>query len=77
MRAKAKGVHMGRPPKLTPHQWREAIERRERGDTLMDIAQTLRRGTYNNCAALTHTGGPPARHRRHALAVGADGRESA
>jgi DNA invertase Pin-like site-specific DNA recombinase len=23
-RAVARGVHMGRPPKLTPHQWREA-----------------------------------------------------
>jgi predicted nucleotidyltransferase len=23
-RAKARGIHMGRPPKLTPHQWREA-----------------------------------------------------
>jgi hypothetical protein len=22
---------MGRPPKLTPHQWREAIKRRNRG----------------------------------------------
>jgi len=39
-RAKAKGVHMGRPPKLTPHQQQEALERRERGDTLMDIART-------------------------------------
>jgi DNA invertase Pin-like site-specific DNA recombinase len=34
------GVHMGRPSKLTAHQRREAIERRERGDTLMDIART-------------------------------------
>jgi DNA invertase Pin-like site-specific DNA recombinase len=39
-RAKARGVHMGRPPKLTPHQRQEAIERRERGDTLTDIART-------------------------------------
>ena len=39
-RAKARGVHMGRPPKLTPHQKQEAIERRERGDTLTDIART-------------------------------------
>ena len=41
-RAKAKCVHMGRgrPPKLTPHQRQGAIERRERGDTLMDIART-------------------------------------
>jgi hypothetical protein len=33
-----KRYHMVRPPKLTPHQRQEAIERRERGDTLMDIA---------------------------------------
>ena len=39
-RAKARGVHMGRPPKLTPHQRQEAIERRERGDSLTDIART-------------------------------------
>jgi DNA invertase Pin-like site-specific DNA recombinase len=39
-RAKAKGVHIGRPPKLTPHQRQEAVERRERGDSLTDIART-------------------------------------
>ena len=31
-RAKARGVKLGRRPKLTPHQKREALERRERGD---------------------------------------------
>jgi DNA invertase Pin-like site-specific DNA recombinase len=31
-RAKARGVKLGRKPKLTPHQKREAFERRERGD---------------------------------------------
>jgi DNA invertase Pin-like site-specific DNA recombinase len=40
-RAKAKGVHMGRPPKLSPHQRREAIERRAAGETLTDIARTF------------------------------------
>jgi DNA invertase Pin-like site-specific DNA recombinase len=39
-RAKARGVHMGRPPKLTPHQHQEALARRENGDTLTDIART-------------------------------------
>lgn len=40
-RAKARGVRMGRPPKLTPHQRREAIRRRDRGnETLADIART-------------------------------------
>ena len=39
-RAKARGVRMGRPPKLTPHQRREAIRRRDRGnETLADIAR--------------------------------------
>jgi DNA invertase Pin-like site-specific DNA recombinase len=40
-RAKARGVKMGRPPKLTPHQQREALRRRDRGDeTLADIARS-------------------------------------
>jgi DNA invertase Pin-like site-specific DNA recombinase len=39
-RAKARGVHMGRPPKLTPHQRQEALARCENGDTLTDIART-------------------------------------
>jgi DNA invertase Pin-like site-specific DNA recombinase len=40
-RAKAQGVHMGRPPKLTPHQQREAIARRDAGEALTDIARTF------------------------------------
>jgi DNA invertase Pin-like site-specific DNA recombinase len=39
-RAKADGVHMGRPPKLTPRQRREAIARRDAGEALTDIART-------------------------------------
>jgi DNA invertase Pin-like site-specific DNA recombinase len=39
-RAKAQGVHMGRPPKLTPHQQREALARREAGEALTAIART-------------------------------------
>lgn len=39
-RAKAKGVRMGRKPKLTLHQQREAIERRDRGEVLTDIARS-------------------------------------
>jgi DNA invertase Pin-like site-specific DNA recombinase len=39
-RAKARGVHMGRPPKLTPHQRAEAIARRNAGETLVDIARS-------------------------------------
>lgn len=40
-RAKAAGVHMGRPPKLTLHQRREAVARREAGETLTEIARTF------------------------------------
>jgi DNA invertase Pin-like site-specific DNA recombinase len=39
-RAKAAGVHMGRPSKLTPHQQREAVARREAGEALTAIART-------------------------------------
>ena len=39
-RARARGVKLGRSPKLTPHQRREAIARREAGETLMEIART-------------------------------------
>jgi DNA invertase Pin-like site-specific DNA recombinase len=46
-RAKARGVQMGRPPKLTPHQQREAIKRRDRGrESLADIGRS-----YNVSAA--------------------------
>jgi DNA invertase Pin-like site-specific DNA recombinase len=39
-RAKARGVKMGRKPKLTPHQQAEAIKRRDKGETLTDIARS-------------------------------------
>jgi hypothetical protein len=32
---------MGRPSKLTPHQQRDALERRANGETLVDIARTF------------------------------------
>jgi IS30 family transposase len=34
-------VVFGRKPKLTPHQRREAMARREAGETLVDIARTF------------------------------------
>ena len=40
-RAKARGVHMGRPPALNPDQRREALARREAGEALTDIARTF------------------------------------
>lgn len=39
-RAKARGVRMGRKPKLTPHQIREALARREAGEPVMEIARS-------------------------------------
>ena len=45
--AKAKGVKFGRKPKLTPHQKREAIKRRDKeGETLRSIGRS-----YNVSAA--------------------------
>ena len=40
-RAKAAGVKMGRPHKLTPHQQQEARQRREKGETLVSIARSF------------------------------------
>jgi len=46
-RAVARGQRMGRPPKLTPHQQREAIKRRDRGEeSLAEIGRS-----YNVSAA--------------------------
>lgn len=46
-RAKERGQHMGRPPKLTPHQRHEAIRRREQGkESLTEIGRS-----YNVSAA--------------------------
>jgi DNA invertase Pin-like site-specific DNA recombinase len=39
-RAKARGVAMGRKPKLTYHQRQEAVARREAGETLTDIGRS-------------------------------------
>ena len=40
-RAVARGVKMGRKPKLTPHQQKEAIKRRDRdGEPVREIARS-------------------------------------
>ena len=39
-RAKARGVRLGRRPKLTPHQQREALARRAEGEALTEIARS-------------------------------------
>src|ERR1700712_3643969 len=40
-RAKARGVKMGRPPKMTPHQVKEALRRRDAGEPMRDIAKSF------------------------------------
>ena len=40
-RAKREGRKMGRPHKLTPHQQREARERRDQGESLSSIARSF------------------------------------
>jgi DNA invertase Pin-like site-specific DNA recombinase len=39
-RAKARGVKMGRPFKMTPHQIQEALRRRNNGEPMRDIARS-------------------------------------
>jgi DNA invertase Pin-like site-specific DNA recombinase len=39
-RPRARGVRMGRPPKMTPHQIKEALHRRDAGEPMRDIART-------------------------------------
>jgi DNA invertase Pin-like site-specific DNA recombinase len=39
-RAIARGVRFGRPPKLTPHQRQEALQRLAKGETQADVART-------------------------------------
>ena len=39
-RAIARGVRMGRPTKMTPHQIKEALRRRDNGEPMRDIARS-------------------------------------
>jgi len=52
-RAKARGQHMGRPPKLTPQQQKEARRRRAEGATLKELAKSYNvgRATISRLAA--------------------------
>jgi len=43
-RAKARGQHMGRPPKLTPQRQKEARRRRAEGATLKELAKSYNVG---------------------------------
>ncbi|MGH9435469.1 MAG: recombinase family protein, partial [Terriglobia bacterium] len=52
-RTKARGQHMGRPPKLTPQLQREARRRRAEGATLKELATShnVGRATISRLAA--------------------------
>ena len=52
-RAKARGQHIGRPPKLTPQQQKEARRRRAQGTTLAELAKSnnVGRATISRLAA--------------------------
>jgi DNA invertase Pin-like site-specific DNA recombinase len=43
-RAQKRGQHMGRPPKLTPQQQKEARQRRAEGATLKKLAEAYNVG---------------------------------
>jgi DNA invertase Pin-like site-specific DNA recombinase len=43
-RAKARGQHMGRPPKLTPQQQKEGRRRRAEGASLKELAKSYNVG---------------------------------
>jgi DNA invertase Pin-like site-specific DNA recombinase len=48
LRAKARGVKMGPKFKLTPHQQREAIKRRDtKGEPVREIARTQRQPQHD------------------------------
>jgi DNA invertase Pin-like site-specific DNA recombinase len=51
-RAKARGQHLGRPFKLTEHQRKEALARREAGELLTDIARSYN-VSYSTISRLT------------------------
>jgi DNA invertase Pin-like site-specific DNA recombinase len=79
-RAKARGQHMGRPPKLTPQQRQEARQRRAEGATLSELARSyaVSQSTISRLGAAEMPRGQPRNsgrqgHRR----AGAGGRPHA
>jgi DNA invertase Pin-like site-specific DNA recombinase len=60
-RAKARGVKLGRKPKLTEHQKREAIRRRDRdGEPVREIARSYN-VSHSTISRLSRRGSAPAR----------------
>lgn len=66
-RAKARGIKLGRPPKLTPHQKREAVERRDSGEALTEIARTYNVSHSTISRLKARPLGPESRHRTQPL----------
>jgi DNA invertase Pin-like site-specific DNA recombinase len=65
-RAKAAGIHMGRPSKLTKHQQREVLARLARGDeTLVEIARTYNVSHMTRSRALGRSTLRPRARTRH------------
>jgi DNA invertase Pin-like site-specific DNA recombinase len=56
-RAKARGVKLGRRPKLTTHQQREAIARRDAGEPVTEIARTYNVSHSTICRLRDSRGG--------------------
>jgi DNA invertase Pin-like site-specific DNA recombinase len=56
-RAKARGVKMGRKPKLNPHQRAEAIRRKESGEAVREIARSYNVHNTNLSATFENAGG--------------------
>jgi hypothetical protein len=68
-RAVARGQKIGRPPKLTPHQRREAIKRRDRGgESLADICRSYK----VSGATISRLSPQPPNHRPGRRAGGAE-----
>jgi DNA invertase Pin-like site-specific DNA recombinase len=61
-RAKARGVKMGRKPKLTSHQHGEALARRDTGEPIRDIARSyaVSHSTISRLTSQIPTGEPSA-----------------
>ena len=70
-RAKARGQHMGRPPKLTPQQQKEARRRRAEGESPRTIARSygVHRSTIERLAVTPQ----PNQHLTHETARNAAG----
>jgi DNA invertase Pin-like site-specific DNA recombinase len=75
-RAKARGVKLGRRPKLTPYQQREALERRARGEGVREIARSYNVSPPTISRLRPGTSAPSPQRRRSAAPARHPGRVS-